>query len=95
MRNELKVAQNILKEYYNTKKKVFYLNERILNYKHLSENDKSCEELLNAEKEILEEYKRKIKKYAFIDSILETEFSEKRKILDDKYLYGKSCNLFL
>ena len=82
MRNDLKDTKKMLKEYYNTKKKVFYLNERILNYKHLREDDKSCEEVLSAEKEMLEEYKKKIKEYVFIESILETEFPEKRKILD-------------
>ena len=90
MRNDLKDTRKILKEYYNTKKKVFYLNERILNYKHLREDDKSCEEVLSAEKEMLEEYKKKIKEYVFIESILETEFPEKRKIIDARYLYGKT-----
>lgn len=90
MRNDLKDTKKMLKEYYNTKKKVFYLNERILNYKHLREDDKSCEEVLSAEKEMLEEYKKKIKEYVFIESILETEFPEKRKILDSRYLHGKT-----
>ena len=87
MDKELKEIKNLLKEYYFTKKKIFYLNQKILDYNNLEKEGKTCEEILNAEKKIIEVYKRKIEDYIFIEMILDVYFQSERKILDDRLDY--------
>lgn len=80
-----------MKEYYDTKRKINFLNDKILNYEKKRNNREEVpEEVLKCEKQLMEEYKNKIKQYTFINNIIEADFSNEKKILDDRYLHNKS-----
>ena len=86
-----KFFQDLLKEYYATKRKINFLNDKILNYEKMkSDKEELPEEVLKCEKQLIEEYKNKIKEYVFIDTILEVDFSTEKKLLEDRYLHNKS-----
>ena len=91
MDKERKFFQALLKEYYDTKRKINFLNDKILNYEKMkSDMEELPEEVLKCEKQLIEEYKNKIKEYVFINTILELDFPDVKKILDDRYLRNKS-----
>ena len=91
MDKERKFFQALLKEYYDTKRKINFLNDKILNYEKMKNNmEELPEEVLKCEKQLIEEYKNKIKEYVFINTILELDFPDVKKILDDRYLRNKS-----
>ena len=90
MDEDLTKYDYMLKDYFDTKKKINCVNDKILNYKKLKEDDKACEEVLSAQKDLIEIYISKIKNYVFIDTILKTELEYANKILTDKYLKNKS-----
>lgn len=82
---------NLLKEYYATKRKIIFLSNEILEYEKKRNNREEVpEEVLKCEKQLMEEYKNKIKQYTFINTIIEADFSNEKKILEDRYLHNKS-----
>ena len=82
---------NLLKEYYATKRKIIFLSNEILEYEKKRNNREEVpEEVLKCEKQLVQEYKRKIKQYTFINTIIEADFPNEKNILEDRYLHNKS-----
>ncbi len=80
----------MLKDYFATKKKIMYINDKIINYEKLKEEGNSCEQVFQAQKDLIEDYKRKIEDYVFIENILETDCLRDYNLLEDRYYKGKA-----